>query len=125
MYDLVRSNFDYSSEKGEEMSDEFNNKTTYEVVTHYEVVTQQAVSDKSKLAAALLCVFFGTLGVHRFYLGRVGSGLLMLFSTVIGLFATVVFFGFGILSIVGIWAFIDFILILCDNLTDAQGRKLR
>ncbi len=101
------------------MSDEFNNKTTYEVVT------QQAVSDKSKLAAALLCVFLGTLGVHRFYLGRVGSGLLMLFSTVIGLFATVVFLGFGILSIVGIWVFIDFILILCDNLTDAQGRKLR
>lgn len=36
--------------------------------------------DKSQLVAFLLCFFFGLLGIHRFYLGYVGIGLLELFT---------------------------------------------
>ncbi|GAB2526307.1 TM2 domain-containing protein [Rufibacter soli] len=35
---------------------------------------------KSKLAAYLLWFFLGWLSLHRFYLGKVGSGLLYLFT---------------------------------------------
>ena len=43
----------------------------------------QHVSDKSRLIAFLLCFFFGGLGVHRFYVGKVGTGIL---EYVIGLY---------------------------------------
>lgn len=54
-------------------------------------------SEKNKFVAALLAFFLGTLGIHRFYLGRVGSGIVMLVltMTIIGLLAT------------GLWALID------------------
>lgn len=45
------------------------------------------VSRKSKTVALLLCIFSGLLGVHRFYVGKVGTGLLYLF--------TAGFFGIG------------------------------
>ncbi len=48
-------------------------------------------SDRNKLVAALLAFLLGWLGIHRFYLGRIGSGIVMLLlsCTVVGLFATV------------------------------------
>ncbi len=66
------------------------------------------VSDRSRLAAALLCFFLGVLGVHRFYVGKVGTGILQL-VTVGGL---------------GIWALVDLILILVGTFRDKQGRLL-
>jgi TM2 domain-containing membrane protein YozV len=48
-------------------------------------------SERDKLIAALLAFLLGTLGIHRFYLGRIGSGIAMLLlsCTVIGLLVTV------------------------------------
>lgn len=65
-------------------------------------------SPKSRLAAALLCFFLGGLGIHRFYVGKPGTGVLMLLT--LG--------GFGI------WALIDFILICCGSFKDAKGLPL-
>jgi TM2 domain-containing membrane protein YozV len=44
-------------------------------------------TDRNKYVAALLAFFIGTLGVHRFYIGRTGSGVVMLVLslTLIGL----------------------------------------
>ena len=63
---------------------------------------------KSKVAAALLCFFLGGLGVHRFYVGKVGTGILWLFT--FGLF--------------GIGALVDFIMILVGAFKDKQGNPL-
>lgn len=38
------------------------------------------VSRKSKLTALLLCIFLGGLGIHKFYVGKNGMGLLYLFT---------------------------------------------
>lgn len=62
----------------------------------------QPISDKSRLATALLCFFFGTIGVHRFYAGKVGSGIAQIFT--LG--------GFGI------WTLIDLIFILSGRFED-------
>lgn len=65
-------------------------------------------SDKSRLVALLLCWFFGILGVHRFYVGKAGTGLAMIFT----------FGGFGI------WAIIDLIMIAAGAFTDIDGRSI-
>ena len=102
------------------MSDEFYNSGVAG-----EVVTQSTLSDKSKVAAALLSFFLGMLGIHRFYLGRVGTGAAMLILTVLGWLTSSIIIGFVFLIVVGIWDVIDFFRILFNSLGDAQGRKLR
>jgi TM2 domain-containing membrane protein YozV len=67
-----------------------------------------AISPKSRLVAVLLCFFLGALGVHRYYVGKIGTGLLMLFTCG----------GFGI------WYLIDLIMIILGNFTDQQGRRV-
>ena len=39
---------------------------------------QQMISAKSKGTAAVLCFLLGVLGIHRFYEGKIGTGILWL-----------------------------------------------
>ncbi len=68
----------------------------------------KAASDKAILPAFLLAFFFGVFGAHRFYVGKTGTAILQLCT-------------FGAC---GIWAVIDWILILCKAFTDGQGRRI-
>lgn len=72
-------------------------------------------SDRMVLPAFLLAFFLGVFGVHRFYVGKTGSGLFMLFLTITLVGAVVS----------GIWATIDWIVIVCGGFRDDQGRVLR
>jgi len=66
---------------------------------------------KSALVAYLLWFFLGWFGAHRFYLGRIGSGVAQLVITLVSLMLTVVGVGFLGFLIVAIWAFVDAFLI--------------
>lgn len=65
-------------------------------------------SPKRRGTAALLCLFLGVFGVHRFYVGKIGTGLLWLLT-------------FGLY---GIGAIIDLLRILCGSFRDRDRRRL-
>lgn len=62
-------------------------------------------SPKSRLVAFLLCTFLGGIGVHRFYVGKVGTGILWLLT----------------LGCFGIGTLVDWIVILCGTFKDNNG----
>ncbi|MDQ0863686.1 TM2 domain-containing protein [Arthrobacter globiformis] len=75
---------------------------------------------KSKLAAGLLGIFLGGLGIHRFYLGYTTIGIVQLLLTV--------FLGVFTFGLVGLWGFVEGIMILAGAnyfRQDAKGMPLR
>ncbi|WP_040214780.1 TM2 domain-containing protein [Clostridium polynesiense] len=76
-------------------------------------VELKKVGGKSKMVAGILGLLLGGLGVHRFYLGYMGIGILQLVLT------------FVTCGISSIWGFIEGILILIGNFDkDADGNSL-
>ena len=75
----------------------------------------QDPAQKSRIAAGILGILLGGLGLHRFYLGYVGIGIVQIV-------VTIVTFGIG-----SIWGLIEGILILTGSgiTKDAKGRPLR
>lgn len=65
-------------------------------------------SEKDWIVTLLLCFFVGGFGIHRFYVGKIGTGILQLIT----------------LGACGIWTLIDFIVIACGNFTDVEGKKI-
>ena len=64
---------------------------------------------KEWLTTLLLCLFLGSLGVHRFYTGHTGIGIAQLLT----------------LGGCGLWALYDLIMIILGKFTDASGQPLR
>lgn len=65
-------------------------------------------SEKSGYTALLLAVFLGYIGAHRFYVGKIGTGILMLIT----------------LGGMGVWCFIDVFIIAYGEFTDKNGQCL-
>jgi hypothetical protein len=72
------------------------------------LATRDAPSEKRALTTGLLCLFVGVFGAHRFYVGKYGTGLLMLLT----------------IGGVGIWMLIDLILIITGQFRDKEGRRI-
>jgi len=66
------------------------------------------MTEKRILPAFLLCFFLGVFGVHRFYVGKIGTGILQIIT----------------LGGLGIWSFIDFVMIIVGAFTDKEGNKI-
>ena len=69
----------------------------------------EPVSPKLLLPAVLLCFFLGTLGIHRFYVGKIGTGIAMILT----------------LGGLGIWTLVDFIMLLVGAFKDKDGLTLK
>ena len=67
------------------------------------------ISERNWLAALLLCIFFGVFGAHRFYVGKIGTAILMLIT----------------LGGCGIWTVVDLIIIICQDFKDKDGKVLK
>ena len=67
------------------------------------------ISPKSRLTVTLFAWFLGIFGIHRFYLGKVGTAIAMIF-TIGGL---------------GIWALVDFIMAVSGTMRDKEGRLIK
>lgn len=65
-------------------------------------------SDRNRLTALLLCIFLGWVGAHRFYVGKVGTGLIWLF--------TFAFLGVGVIY--------DLIFLATGEFRDDRERRL-
>ncbi len=66
-------------------------------------------SEKGFVPTLLLCLFLGGLGVHRFYVGKIGTGILMLLT----------------LGGLGIWVLIDLIMIAVGSFKDKKGLPIK
>lgn len=69
----------------------------------------QLQSEKNYIAMILLCFFLGSLGIHRFYAGKIGTGILMILT----------------LGGLGIWTLIDFIMIIIGKFKDKEGLEIK
>ena len=69
----------------------------------------QAESDKKILPTFLLCFLFGVFGFHRFYVGKIGTGIIQLLT----------------LGCLGLWTMVDLVLIIIGAFADKSGHKLK
>ena len=78
-------------------------------MTGKKVMSTEQTSGKSFVATLILCILLGGLGVHRFYVGKVGTGIIMLLT----------------LGGLGIWQLIDIIRIAIQKFKDSDGAVIK
>lgn len=66
-------------------------------------------SEKDWLVTLLLSIFLGSLGIHRFYVGKIGTGILQLLT----------------LGGCGIWTLVDIIMIATGKFKDKDGNEIK
>ncbi len=87
----------------------------------------EEISPKSRLATVLLALFLGIFGVHRFYIGKNRTAIVMLILSILYL-VTVRLWGIIMvipLAVAGLWAFIDFIFAVSGIMRDREGKRIK
>lgn len=80
-----------------------------EVGAIFTPTSARETSQKSRTIALLLCIFFGYLGIHRFYVGKKGTGVIWMFTA----------------GVVGLGWIIDLVTIAIGGFYDSTGDVLR
>ena len=87
----------------------------------------EEISSRSRLATVLLALFLGIFGVHRFYIGKIRTAIVMLILSILYL-TTVRSWGIIMvipLAVVGLWALIDFIFAVSGIMKDKEGKRIK
>ncbi len=107
----------------------YSEKKDYTKTTSY---TSSSVSDKKRLPALLFVLFLPILGAHRFYVGKIGSAIAMIFgyvSWIIGMSLIIAQETSGILFMligtgIAIWQVVDLVMIIKGSFSDIEGKPL-
>jgi len=83
------------------------------------------ISPKSRLATTLLAFFLGGLGVHRFYIGKTETAIVMLILGIGGAATTWLIVGYIFLTTVEIWALVDFCFAVTGRMRDKEDRLIQ
>ena len=75
----------------------------------------QANPPKDKAIAILFCLFFGSFGAHNFYTGFNGMGAAQLVLLLVVALFSVLLIGIPLLIALGIWVFVDLIMIIAGS----------
>ncbi|GAA0123654.1 MAG: TM2 domain-containing protein [Clostridium argentinense] len=86
----------------------YNNEEELSKCRNCGEILYEEVSSKSWYVTLALCILLGFLGVHRFYVGKAGTAIIMLLT--LG--------GFGI------WILVDIITIILEEFKDEDNRRL-
>ena len=96
-------------------------------------IDREADSPRSRSTALMLCIFLGILGGHRFYTGKVGTGVLMVWLGANVLVKVAAALGgwtaypaaTAMAAVFVVFWVADLAMILGGSFCDAQGRRLR
>lgn len=82
------------------------------------------VSTKNRFTTLMLCWFLGFLGVHRLYAGKIGSGFLMAYGTLVTILLLLVSVPIGLMSLIAMVGLIanDFVVIAFGQFSDCYGK---
>lgn len=106
---------------------------------------EEIVSSKSRLVALILGIFLGNLGIHNFYLGQTGRGILKISLCIVGFFwfsygsanaildimarsfsyYSLIILGFFMMSAGAVWALVEWIVIACGAAKDSKGLPVK
>ncbi|EJF83879.1 hypothetical protein MCU_00547 [Bartonella elizabethae Re6043vi] len=119
------ANWDWSGKKPPKVGDVVDFVCEGDTVKSIFPVLTEGQSQQSKVTLAVVCFFLGGLGIHRFMVGKVGTGIALLLINIISWITIPFFVGLlGLFLIVTPWILIDFIVILTGNFKDKDGHKI-
>lgn len=89
-------------------------------------VNNKNVNTKNWLTSLILCWFLGFLGVHRMYAGKIGSGFLMAYGTVVAACILMMNLYLGLVAFVIVGGFVvnDFLRISTKTFKDCYGNYI-
>ena len=105
---ITKKNDDVSPQLGSKSTEMLNSDVPSGVIVN-NITVADTKSAKNKWIAFILCLLLGWLGFHRFYVGKIGTGIIYMFT--LGLF--------------GIGVVIDLIIILLGGFKDCYGKLLQ
>ena len=87
---------------------------------------KKGVSSKNRLTAMVLCILLGFFGVHRLYAGKIGTGFLMAYGTIVSILATCVNVPMGLMCLITMAAFVanDFAVLAFGQFLDVHGKYM-
>lgn len=95
----------------------YTNQQAYQQQYYQQPYVQPVVVTKDHIAAGLLAIFLGSLGIHKFYLGYNTAGFIMLAVTILGSLIT-----FGLAGlVVGVIAIIEGIMYLVKSQSEFES----